>query len=52
MEEFKEKREQKVLNTEKSDTPSSKIVTQEHLNSILDNVTIPELNNPTSFELR
>ncbi|KAL4121354.1 hypothetical protein QTP88_013883 [Uroleucon formosanum] len=52
LEEFKEKREQKVLNTEKSNTPSSKNVPQEHLNSILDNATVPELNNPTSFELR
>jgi len=52
LEEFKEKREQKVLNIEKNNIPSSKNVTQEHLNSILDNVTIPELNNPTSFELR
>ncbi|XP_008187742.1 STAM-binding protein isoform X3 [Acyrthosiphon pisum] len=50
--EFKEKHEQKVLNIEKNNTPSSKNVTQEHLNSILDNATVPELNNPTSFELR
>ncbi|KAL5243883.1 hypothetical protein ACI65C_011293 [Semiaphis heraclei] len=52
LEEFKEKREQKVINIENSVTPSSKNVTQERLNSILDEVTVFELNNPTSFELR
>ncbi|CAI6346711.1 unnamed protein product [Macrosiphum euphorbiae] len=52
LEEFKEKREQKVLNIEQSNTPPSKNVAQEHLNSILDNSKVPELNTPTSFELR
>lgn len=52
LEEFKEKQKQKVLNIEKNNTSSSKNFTQEHLNSNLDNATVPKLNNPTSFEFR
>lgn len=57
MQEFKEKREKKLLSIEKNNIPSNQNVTQEELNTTLNNATVPELNNtylnnPTSFELR
>ncbi|XP_025195791.1 STAM-binding protein [Melanaphis sacchari] len=52
LQEFKEKRDKKLLSIEKNDTPSIQNVNQEQLSTILNNTAVPELNNPTSFELR
>ncbi|XP_027848739.2 STAM-binding protein [Aphis gossypii] len=57
LQEFKEKREKKLLSIEKNNIPSNQNVTQEELNTTLNNATVPELNNtylnnPTSFESR